>query len=76
MQRPLADGKWIQEQTGLTDEIGPLKEWLFYLQVDENLQSLDDIKAKLEGDWPDFKQLAVVCWPPERQGSHSRAVAL
>lgn len=67
MQKPFADGKWIQEQTGLDiEEIGPLKEWLFYLQVDENLQSLEEVKAKLKSGWPDLKQVPVVSWPPEK----------
>eukprot|EP00435_Cladocopium_sp_Y103_P053418 s819_g17.t1 len=70
MQKPFADGKWIQEQTGLDiEEIGPLKEWLFYLQVDENLQSLEEVKAKLKSGWPDLKQVPVVSWPPEKPGS-------
>ncbi|CAK9066998.1 unnamed protein product [Durusdinium trenchii] len=65
--KPLADGVWIQTQTGLSDEIGPLKEWLFFLQVNEDLQTLDELKARLEGKWPDLKgEIPVVSWPPSR----------
>ena len=45
----LVDGNWIMSNTGLTrgEKLGRLKEWLFRLQVEYDLQNISDISAQL-----------------------------
>ena len=68
LQRPLADGRWIQAETGLDlDSVGPIKEWLYYQQVDENLQSLEEVKEKLRSlECLEMQSAPMVAWPPDR----------
>ncbi|MEC8541107.1 MAG: CCA tRNA nucleotidyltransferase [Candidatus Thermoplasmatota archaeon] len=45
----LVDGNWIMSNTGLTqgEKLGRLKQWLFRLQVEYDLQNVSDISAQL-----------------------------
>ena len=69
LPKPLADGRWIQKETGLDlDMVGPIKEWLYYQQVDQDLKSLEELRDQLEGlGMESLEQSApMVSWPPDR----------
>eukprot|EP00439_Symbiodinium_sp_Y106_P087200 s17_g41.t2 len=70
LQKPLADGRWIQKETGLDlDMVGPIKEWLYYQQVDQDLKSLEELRDQLEGlgmESLEMQSAPMVSWPPDR----------
>ena len=68
LQKPLADGRWIQTETGLDlDSVGIIKAWLYYQQVDENLQSLEEVKERVQSlESFDMQSTPMVAWPPSR----------
>ncbi|CAK0863461.1 unnamed protein product, partial [Prorocentrum cordatum] len=47
-------GGWLMEKTGVKPglQLGRLKDWLYYLQVDQDIRSVQELEAALEGlDW-------------------------
>lgn len=66
---PLADGHWLREHSGIQGGLllGRLKEWLYYLQVDKDLQTTEEILDMLRSiDWQDtdIQDMPFISWPP------------
>lgn len=67
--RPLANGHWLKERTCVPDfKLGLLKDWLYYVQVDRDIETIEELQTYLDGiDLAAdnaLSHLQRISWPP------------
>ena len=61
----LADGNWLMQNTNVREgrRLGRLKQWLFRIQIENNLQNISEIRlalTKIDWNQEDFENWPVV----------------